>query len=81
MPGHAVRIVDDSGQPVAERTEGRIEFRGPSATRGYWRAPEQTARWFHQGWLDTGERAYAAEGDGFVTGRVKDIVIRGGRNL
>ncbi|MDP1690669.1 MAG: AMP-binding protein, partial [Burkholderiaceae bacterium] len=81
LPGHEVRIVDDGGQPVAERVEGRLEFRGPSATRGYWRAPEQTARLFDRGWLDTGDRAYAAEGDVFVTGRVKDIVIRGGRNL
>ena len=81
LPGHEVRLVDDGGQPVAERTEGRLEFRGPSATQGYWRAPEQTARLFDQGWLDTGDRAYAAEGEIFVTGRVKDIVIRGGRNL
>ena len=81
LPGHAVRIVDHNGQPLPERTEGRLEFRGPSATRGYWRAPEQTMRLFNQGWLDTGDRAYAAEGDIFVTGRVKDIVIRGGRNL
>ncbi|MDO8904641.1 AMP-binding protein [Hydrogenophaga sp.] len=84
LPGHEVRIVDDTGHPVPERVEGRLEFRGPSATSGYWRAPELTARLYtdDQGqWLDTGDRAYVAEGDVFVTGRVKDIVIRGGRNL
>jgi 1-acyl-sn-glycerol-3-phosphate acyltransferase len=84
LPGHEVRIVDEQGQPVAERVEGRLEFRGPSATRGYWRAPEQTARLFRSGdgaWLDSGDRAYAAEAEVYVTGRVKDIVIRGGRNL
>ncbi|MBA4267060.1 MAG: acyl-phosphate glycerol 3-phosphate acyltransferase, partial [Comamonadaceae bacterium] len=84
LPGHEVRIVDDTGHPVPERVEGQLEFRGPSATSGYWRAPELTARLFtdDQGlWLDTGDRAYQAEGDVFVTGRVKDIVIRGGRNL
>jgi 1-acyl-sn-glycerol-3-phosphate acyltransferase len=84
LPGHAVRIVDDAGQPLPDRVEGRLEFRGPSATRGYWRAPEHTARLFRSGeggWLDTGDRAYAVEGEVFVTGRVKDIVIRGGRNL
>ena len=69
------------GSEVGERIEGRLEFRGPSATRGYFRNPEQTARLFHDGWLDTGDRAYAADGDIYVTGRVKDIVIRGGRNL
>ncbi len=84
LPGHGVRIVDDQGQAVPERVEGRLEFSGPSATTGYWHAPEITARLFTDDlgqWLDTGDRAYLAEGDVFVTGRVKDIVIRGGRNL
>ena len=81
LPGHAVRIVDEAGVEVGERIEGRLEFKGPSATRGYFHNPEQTARLFHDGWLDTGDRAYAAEGDLYITGRVKDIVIRGGRNL
>lgn len=81
LPGHAVRIVDDAGRELPERVEGRLVFRGPSATAGYWRNPEQTAQLFDRGWLDSGDRAYAAEGDIFVTGRVKDIVIRGGRNL
>ncbi len=84
LPGHEVRIVDETGAPVPERVEGRLEFCGPSATAGYWRAPELTARLFtdEEGrWLDTGDKAYLAEGDVFVTGRVKDIVIRGGRNL
>ena len=84
LPGHEVRIVDETGVLVPERVEGRLEFRGPSATAGYWRAPELTARLFtddENRWLDTGDKAYWAEGDVFVTGRVKDIVIRGGRNL
>ncbi|WP_291066601.1 AMP-binding protein [Hydrogenophaga sp.] len=81
LPGHEVRIVDAAGQTLPERTEGRLVFRGPSATQGYWRAPEQSARLFQNGWLDSGDRAYAAEDDIFVTGRVKDIVIRAGRNL
>jgi len=84
LPGHEVRIVNEAGDGVPERVEGRLEFRGPSATSGYWRAPDLSARLFtdDQGqWLDTGDRAYLAEGDVFVTGRVKDIVIRGGRNL
>jgi acyl-CoA synthetase (AMP-forming)/AMP-acid ligase II/acyl carrier protein len=84
LPGHSIRIVDDAGQAVPERVEGRLEFCGPSATAGYWHAPELTARLFTDDlgeWLDTGDRAFLAEGDVFVTGRVKDIVIRGGRNL
>jgi 1-acyl-sn-glycerol-3-phosphate acyltransferase len=81
LPGHAIRIVDDAGREVGERIEGRLEFKGPSATRGYFRDPEKTARLFHDGWLDSGDRAYSAGGDVYITGRVKDIVIRGGRNL
>ncbi len=81
LPGHSVRIVDDHGNEVGERTEGRLEFKGPSATQGYFRNPGETRRLFHDGWLDSGDRAYWAEGDVYVTGRVKDIVIRGGRNI
>ena len=81
LPGHSVRIVDDNGREVGERVEGRLEFRGPSATQGYFRNPAETARLFDDGWLDTGDRAYCAAGDVYLTGRVKDIVIRGGRNI
>ncbi len=81
LPGHAIRLVDDDGREVGERTEGRLEFRGPSATHGYFRDAEQTARLIHDGWVDSGDRAYRAAGDFYITGRVKDIVIRGGRNL
>lgn len=81
LAGHEVRIVGEAGEPLPERVEGRLEFRGASATRGYWRNPQQTAQLFDRGWLDTGDRAYAAGGEVFVTGRMKDIVIRGGRNL
>jgi 1-acyl-sn-glycerol-3-phosphate acyltransferase len=81
LPGHEVRIVDVLGQEVGERIEGRLEFRGPSATRGYYRNPEQTRRLFDGDWLDSGDRAYIADGEVHLTGRVKDIIIRGGRNI
>jgi 1-acyl-sn-glycerol-3-phosphate acyltransferase len=81
LPGHEVRIVDELGLEVGERVEGRLEFKGPSATSGYYRNPEETARLFHGEWLDTGDKAYMAEGEIYVTGRVKDIIIRGGRNI
>ena len=81
LPGHAIRIVDEAGQEVGERIEGRLQFKGPSATPGYFRNPAETVRLFHDGWLDTGDRAYVAAGEVYLTGRVKDIVIRGGRNI
>ena len=81
LPGHEVRIVDELDLEVGERVEGRLQFRGPSATSGYFRNPEETRRLFHGDWLDSGDKAYFADGEFYVTGRVKDIVIRGGRNI
>ncbi len=81
LPGHAVRIVDAAGHELGEREEGRLEFRGPSATRGYFRDARKSAQLIHDGWLDSGDRAYRAEGDIYITGRVKDVVIRGGRHF
>ncbi len=81
LPGHALRVVDEDGVVLPERAEGRIEFRGPSATRGYFHNPAASARLIRDGWLDTGDRGYLAQGELFVTGRVKDIIIRAGRNL
>jgi 1-acyl-sn-glycerol-3-phosphate acyltransferase len=81
LPGHEVRIVDESGREVGERREGRLEFRGPSATSGYFRNEPKTRQLVHDGWLDSADRAYLAGGDIFVTGRIKDIIIRAGRHL
>lgn len=58
-----------------------LEFRGPSATAGYYRNPEASAALFHDGWLSTGDRAYLAEGELYITGRAKEMIIRAGRNL
>jgi 1-acyl-sn-glycerol-3-phosphate acyltransferase len=81
LPDHEVRIVDDAGREVEERQEGRLEFKGPSATSGYFRNPEATAKLLHGDWRDSGDRAYVAAGEIHITGRVKDIIIRAGRNL
>ncbi|HEY8202541.1 MAG TPA: fatty acyl-AMP ligase, partial [Actinomycetota bacterium] len=81
LPGHDVRIVDPSGTPLRDRQQGRIEFRGPSATAGYLRNPQATRRLFRDGWLDTGDLGYRADGELYVTGREKDLVIRAGRNV
>ncbi len=81
LPGHEVRIVDDGGRELAPRRVGRLEFRGPSATRGYYRNAEASRQLIRDGWLDSGDLAYLAEGDIVITGRIKDTIIRGGRNL
>jgi 1-acyl-sn-glycerol-3-phosphate acyltransferase len=81
LSGHQIRIVDATGHEVGEREEGRLEFKGPSCTSGYFRNAEETRRLFQDGWLDSGDRAYAVGGEIYLTGRVKDIIIRAGRNI
>jgi 1-acyl-sn-glycerol-3-phosphate acyltransferase len=82
LPGHEIRIVDDEGREVAERVVGRLVFRGPSVTSGYYRKPEATAAvTLPGGFLDSGDLAYRAEGEIHIAGRLKDLIIKGGRNL
>lgn len=81
LPGHQVRVVDAAGRELPERREGRLEFQGPSTTSGYFRNPEATRQLFHGDWLDSGDLAYVADGEVYITGRVKDVVIRAGRNI
>ena len=81
LTGYQIRIVDTTGRELPEREEGRLEFKGPSATSGYLRNPEATRGLFDGAWLDSGDLAYVAEGDVYLTSRVKDIIIRGGRNI
>jgi len=78
---HEIRVVDDSGRELGDRQEGAIQFRGPSATQGYLNAPDKTAALFNGGWLDSGDKGYLAQGELYVTGRIKDIIVRAGRNL
>ena len=81
IPGHRIRIVGQTGDELGERHEGRLQFRGPAATSGYYRDAARTAELFDGEWLETGDMAYIAGGDLFVTGRHKDIIIRAGRNI
>ena len=78
---HDLRVVDAAGLELPERQEGLLQFRGPSATSGYYRNPEATKKLFDRGWLHTGDRAYLRDGMVYLTGREKDIIIRGGRNI
>ena len=81
IPGFEVRTVDDGGRETPERVEGRLQFRGPSTTSGYFRDPAATAALFDGDWLESGDLAYVAGGEVYITGRVKDVIIRAGRNL
>lgn len=81
LPGHEVRIVNEAGHELAEREEGRLEFMGTGATGGYYRNSEETRNVMRGPWLDSGDMAYIAGGDVYLTGRRKDIIIRAGRNI
>jgi fatty-acyl-CoA synthase len=82
LPGHEVQLVDDEGRPVPERSQGRILFRGLSRTPGYYHNPEATTAVMDDaGWMDSGDLGYLAGGELFVTGRVKDLIIRAGHNI
>ena len=81
LPGHEVRIVSvETGDALGEEQIGEITVRGPSITSGYFRAPEQTALAFRDGWLRTGDLGFLSAGDVYVCGRLKDLIIVRGRN-
>lgn len=81
VPGHEVRMVDENGRPVAERTVGHILVRGPSIMEGYFENPEATSAVFQDGWLRTGDLGFRLDGEIYITGRAKDMIIVRGRNV
>ena len=81
LAGYEVRLVNEGGAEIPDRMEGTLEFRGPSATSGYYHNPGATERLLHGQWLDTGDRGYMGAGELYVTGRVKDIIIRRGQHI
>ena len=82
LPGHELAVFAPDGTPAPERVQGRVRFRGPSTTRGYYRNEEATRDLVGaDGWLDSGDLGYLAGGDLFLTGRAKDLIIKAGRNF
>ena len=78
---HEIRIVDEAGRELPDGMQGSVQFRGPSATAGYFHATETTRRLFHDSWLDSGDLGFVFEGELYLTGRVKDLIIRAGRHI
>ncbi len=81
LAGHQMRIVDTSSQELPERLQGHLQFRGPSTTSGYYHNMQATEQLFDGDWARSGDLAYVAEGELFITGRIKDVIIRAGRNI
>src|SRR5712672_658638 len=80
VPGHGISGQDEEGRILPDRHVGELCFRGPSVTAGYWENPEATRAAFRDGWLHTGDLGYMADGEVYVSGRIKDILIVNGRN-
>jgi fatty-acyl-CoA synthase len=81
FPGHEVAIFGEDGTRLPEGYQGEIAVRGPSVTPGYFLNDEATARSFRDGWLFTGDLGYLMDGQVYVTGRLKDLIILNGRNV
>ena len=82
VPGLEIRIVDPTtGQGRSEREVGELEIRGTSVMSGYYRRPDATAAAFHDGWLRSGDLGYLVDGELVICGRIKDLIIVGGRNV
>jgi len=83
LPGMALRVVDDAERDVPTGSEGDLLVKGPAQFVGYWKRPEFTREGHtSDGWFKTGDRA-TLDPDGYVsiTGRSKDVIIRGGENI
>jgi fatty-acyl-CoA synthase len=82
IPGLQMRICDpETGTTMTDREVGELQIAGTSVTPGYYRHPQQTAAAFSGDWLRTGDLAYLVEGELVVCGRIKDVIIVGGRNV
>lgn len=81
LPGLHVQVVAEDGRILGEREVGRIRLRGESVTREYLTVAGPAPTRDPDGWLDTGDEGYLAEGDVVVCGRRKDVIIMGGRNV
>jgi len=82
VPGLSIRVIDpDTGRLCGEREVGELQISGNSLTSGYYRQPGATAELIVDGWLHTGDLAYLVEGRMVMCGRIKDVIIIGGRNV
>jgi len=82
VPGLEMKVVHpDTYEELPERHVGELLLRGTSVTPGYYKRPDATAALFRDDWLCTGDLAYLVDGELILCGRIKDVIIVGGRNV
>jgi fatty-acyl-CoA synthase len=80
VAGMAVRIGDENGVPVPDGVVGEVQINGPAVTRGYLNLPVHQQPFTGDGWLSTGDLGFVHDGELYVTGRLKDMIIVHGHN-
>lgn len=81
VAGTDLHIVDDQGKHLPDRQVGQVILCGDSMAQSYYLRPDLTAQAFRDGWLYTGDMGYMVEGQVYLCGRSKDLVIVGGKNI
>ncbi len=82
LPCLSLKIIDLDGKEVPRGQEGQIICKGPIVMKGYLNKPKETAAALINGWLHTGDMGHIDEdGEVFITGRLKDLIIKGGENI
>jgi fatty-acyl-CoA synthase len=81
IEGVQVRVLDEQRRVLPERQVGEIAIHSHCMLTGYYNRPDLTAKAFFDGWYLTGDLGYMANGEVFVTGRKKDLIIVGGKNV
>ncbi|HEX3650014.1 MAG TPA: fatty acyl-AMP ligase [Pseudonocardiaceae bacterium] len=81
LPGLEVMAVGDDGTPLPDRRVGELRVRGEAVTPGYLTVDGPLATQDADGWLATGDLGYLVDGQVVVCGRIKDVIIMGGRNI
>src|SRR6266508_1634614 len=76
-----VKVVDENGYELPERLIGELALRSDCMLTGYFNRPDLTEKVFRDGWYLTGDYGYISNGEVFVSGRKKDMIIVGGKNI
>jgi acyl-CoA synthetase (AMP-forming)/AMP-acid ligase II len=81
ISGTEIAIVNENGEPLPENHLGEIILRGSAMLSGYYQRPDLTAQAIRDGWYYTGDIGYLSQGELYITGRKKDLIIVAGKNI